>query len=336
LAGGITRVCLMPDQRMPLDDPALIERAARLGGEAVAVHPFVAATKGLRGDEIAELGLCKAAGAVAAATGRSALPSALVAYRLSQYAHGHGLPLVVHAEVPSLTEGVVASEGEFATRMGLAAAPAFAEAMAITRDIRLAAATGVHLHIPQVTTAEGLDAVRAGKRRGVRVTCGVTPAHLLLNDISIGTWRTFARLSPPLRSESDRLAVVEGVRDGTIDVIASGHDPRTAEDKRLPFAQAEPGMVGVETLLPLALTLVHDGVIDLAQLLAMLSTVPARLFGLPGGSLAPGTPADLVLFDPDAPWRINADVLRSPAKNTPFDGQPVMGKVIRTISGGRR
>ncbi|MCA3255542.1 MAG: dihydroorotase [Alphaproteobacteria bacterium] len=334
LAGGITRLLLMPDQSPPLDDPALVERAERLGKPDVWVHPLAAATVGLNGSEIAEIGLMKAAGAAGVATGRRAIADSGVMYRLLQYAAGFELPVVTHCEDVSLTKGAVATEGEYATRWGLSAAPAFAEALAIARDLRLAEATGARLHIAQVTTAEGVALVRAAKARGVAVTCGVTPPHMLLNESAVGGYRTFARLSPPLRAESDRQAVLDALADGTIDVIASGHDPRAQDAKRLPFADAEPGAAGAATLLALALSLVRDGRLPLLDVVAMLTTAPARVFGLPTPSLAVGAPADLVLFDPNAPWRIDSDRLPGRAGNTPFDGLPVEGRVLLTVKGG--
>jgi dihydroorotase len=199
----------------------------------------------------------------------------------------------------------------------------------------LAEETGARLHFRQLTTARAFDLVRAAKARGVRVTCGISPAHLLLSDIAIGPFRTFARLSPPLRDEADRRAALEAVRDGTIDLICSAHDPQGPEAKRLPYADAEPGMAGAETLLTLSLGLVRDGLIDLPRLFALLSSTPARLLGVPGGSLAVGSEADLILVDPDAPWRIDADKMAATAGNTPFDGLPVQGKVLKTIKGGQ-
>lgn len=334
LAGGITRVVLMPDRSPPLDDPALIEFAQRIGKPHVWVHPLAAATRGLAGTELAEIGLCQAAGAVGVATGRAAIADAGVMYRLMQYATAFDLVVVSHAEDTALVAGAVATAGEFATRLGLPAAPAMAEAIAVARDLRLAAATGARLHLRQVTTAESLDLVRAAKAAGVRVTCGVTPAHFLLGDDAVSGYRTYARLSPPLRHDDDRRAVAAAVADGTIDVVASGHDPRTDEAKRLPFSDAAPGMVGAETLLALAATLVRDHGMAWPALLAALSTTPAAIFGLPGGSLAPGAPADLIVFDPDAPWRIHADALAASARNTPFDGLPVQGRVRMTVKGG--
>jgi dihydroorotase len=332
-AGGITRVLLMPDQSPPLDDPAMVAFAQAVGKPHVWVHPLVAATRGLKGDELAEIGLARAAGAVGVATGRGGIASSAVMHRLLSYATAFQLPVVTHAEDLALTAGAVATEGDYATRLGLPAAPAFAEALAIARDIRLAESTGAALHIRQVTTAEGAALVRAAQARGLPVTAGITPAHLFLNETAVAGFRSFARLSPPLRSEADRLAVIEAVRDGTISVLASGHDPRTQEDKRQPFAEAAPGMAGAQTLLALSLGLVRDGVLPLPRLLAMMAANPARIFGLAAGTLQLGAPADLVLFDEGAPWRIDGDQFLG-AGNTPFDGLPVQGRVRTTIKGG--
>lgn len=329
-AGGITRVCLMPDQSPPLDGPSQVERAVQAGKPDVWVHPFAAATRGLAGGELAEIGLMAEAGAVGAATGRAGVASAGVMYRLLDYATAFDLVVVAHAEDAGLAGDAVATTGETATRLGLSAAPAFAESLAVARDLRLCEATGARLHIRQVTTAESIALVRDAKARGLRVTCGVSPAHMLLADNAVTGYRSFARLSPPLRSDSDRRAVLDGLADGTIDILASGHDPRTQEDKRLPFADAEPGMAGSTTLLALALSQVRDERLSLGAMLAKMTSVPAALFGLPGGSLAIGQPADLVLFDPGAPWRIDSDLIG----NTPFDGLPVQGKVLMTVKGG--
>jgi dihydroorotase len=334
-AGGVTQLCLMPDLSPPLEHAAAIAQAATLGDGLVQVHPLAAATKALRGEEIAEIGLGKRAGAVAVSTGRAAIASARVMQRLLTYARGFDLLVVTHAEEPTLVADAVATEGEFATRMGLPAAPAYAESLAVARDIALAEAVGARLHIAQITTAAAIDLVRSAKSRGVQVSCGVTPAHILMNDSAIGSWRTFARLSPPLRSEADRLAVVEGLRDGTIEVICSGHDPRTAEDKRVPFAQSAPGMVGVETLLPLALTLVHNDILSLSDVVAKLTVNPARIFGLPMPPLAAGAVADLLLVNPHTPWKLTAESLQSAAKNTPFEAMPLEGQVVQTYCNGK-
>jgi dihydroorotase len=331
--GGITRIVLMPDQRPPLDDPALVAFTQAMGKPDVWVHPLVAATRGLAGQELAEIGLGQAAGAVGVATGRSGIASTAVMHRLLAYSRAFDMTVLTHAEDVALTAGAVATEGDYATRLGLPAAPAFAEGLAIARDIRLAEATGAKLHIRQVTTAEGVALVRAARARGVRVTAGVTPAHWLLNETAVAGFRSFARLSPPLRSDTDRRAVEAGLADGTITIIASGHDPRTQEDKRLPFADARPGMAGAETLLALALALVRNGSLSLIEVLATMTAAPAALFGVPGGTLSTGSPGDLMLFDEAAPWRIAGDRF-SGAGNTPFDGIPVAGRVKMTIKGG--
>jgi dihydroorotase len=220
-------------------------------------------------------------------------------------------------------------------RLGLASAPAAAEALAIARDLILAEETGARIHFRQVTTAAGFELVRRAKARGVAVTCGITPAHLLLSDIAISDFRTFARLSPPLRDEADRQAALAALADETIDVLSSGHDPRGPEEKRLPFADAEPGMSGAETLFALAMTLVHNGAIGIERLFDLLARNPARILGIEAGVLAPGMPADLILIDPDAPWQISAAGMTAKAGNTPFDGLPVQGKVLRVWKGGR-
>src|SRR3546814_229657 len=218
--------------------------------------------------------------------------------------------------------------------MGLASAPSLAEPLAIARDLMLAEETGARLHVRQVTTAAGFDLVRAAKRRGVAVTCGITPAHLLLSDIAMTDFRSFAHLSPPLRSEDDRQAALAAIADGTIDVLASGHDPRGPEEKRLPFADAAPGAADAEHLLALALTLVRDGRITVDRLFALLSANPAKVLGVEGGTLNEGAPADLVAFDAGAPWQIATEAMNAKTGNTPFDGLPVQGKVRRLFKGG--
>lgn len=334
-AGGITRAGLMPDQSPPLDNAALVQRAGQAGKPHVWISPIAAATRGLDGLELAELGLMKAAGATAVATGRHWIADSGVMHRLLAYASSLDLLVISHAEDDGLTGQAVATNGETATRLGLASAPAIAEAMAVARDIALAEETGARLHFRKLSTGAAFDLVRAAKKRGVRISCGTSPAYLLLSDIAIGSFRTFARLSPPLRDEADRQATIAALKDGTIDVLCSGHDPQGPEAKRLPFADASPGMAGAETLLTLSLGLVRDGVIDLPRLFTLLSRKPAELLAVSGGELAVGSEADLVLFDPDRPWRIVGDDMAASAGNTPFDGLPVQGKVLHTIKGGQ-
>jgi dihydroorotase len=334
--GGIARAGLMPDGPPALDNPSLIDRAAKAGKPDLWLHPLAAATRGLEGHELAELGLMQRAGARAIATGRERIADTGVMARLLSYAAGLGLVVVVHAEDESLRRGAVATEGEMAFRLGLPAASASVEAIAIARDIALAEDTGAAIHFRQVTTARGLALIREAKARGLPISCGITPAHLLLSDVAIGGWRSFARLSPPLRSEDDRQAALAALADGTIDVLCSGHDPRGPEDKRLPFADAAPGMAGAQTLLALALGLVRDGVISTSRLFALLAGNPARLLGVNAGTLDIGREADLILIDPDRPWQIDARKMPGRAANTPFDGLPVQGQTTALWKGGRR
>lgn len=334
--GGITRAGLMPDQGPPLDHPARVRFAAQSGKPDLWVHPLAAATRGLEGVELAELALMRDAGAKAVATGRGWVADSGVMLRLMRYCAMLGLVVVTHAEDAAITGSAVATAGEVATRLGLPAAPAEAEALAVARDIALAELSGAHVHFRQVTTSRALDLVRSAKARGVRVTAGVTPAHFILSDLELVGFRTFCRLSPPLRSDDDRKAVIAAIADGTIDVIASGHDPRGPEDKRLPFADAEPGMAGAETLLPLTLTLVRDGVIPVARAFDLLSANPARLLGVNAGTLATGAEADLAIIDPARPWVVDSDKMAAAAGNTPFDRRPVEGRVTALFKGGVR
>ncbi len=334
-AGGIVRVGLMPDQSPVLDDPGIVQRSALVGKPDLWIHPIAAATRALAGEALAEMAVCASAGAKAVGTGRAWIADTGVMRRVLAYARDLGLTVIAHAEAGGLTRAAVATAGETATRLGLPAAPAIAEALAVTRDLMLAEETGARLHLRQVTTAAALDLVRAAKRRGVAVTCGVTPAHLHLSDIAMSDFRTFAHLSPPLRSEADRRAALAAVADGTIDVLASGHDPHGPEAKRLPFVDSRAGMAGAETLLPLALMLVRDGLVTLDRLFALLAANPARVLGLKTGTLEAGAPADLLLFDAATPWRIDGDAFLASAGNTPFDGLPVQGRVLRLWKGGR-
>ncbi|WP_019515048.1 dihydroorotase [Sphingomonas sp. Mn802worker] len=334
-AGGITRVALMPDQSPVLDAPGIVQRSALIGRPDLWIHPIAAATRGLAGTDLAEMAICASAGARAVGTGRGWIADTGVMHRVLSYARDLDLVVVSHAEDGGLTAGAVATAGETATRLGLPAAPALAEPLAIARDLMLAEETGARLHLRQVTTAAGFALVRAAKARGVRVTCGITPAHLLLSDNAMSDFRTFAHLSPPLRSEDDRKAALAALADGTIDVLCSGHDPHGPEEKRLPFADSTAGAAGAATLLPLALGLVRDGVIALPRLAQLLAHAPARLLGIEAGTLAPGMPGDVILVDPDTPWQIDADAMPGAAGNTPFDGLPVQGRVLRVWKGGR-
>lgn len=333
-AGGIVRVGLMPDQAPVLDGPGIIARVAHMGKPDLWIHPIAAATQGLAGTDLAEMAINAGAGASAVATGRRWIGDSSVMLKVLSYASECGLTVIAHAEDGGLADGAVATAGETATRLGLPAAPAIAEALAIARDVMLAEETGAALHFRQVTTAAGFDLIRQAKRRGVRVTCGITPAHLYLSDIAMSDFRTFAHLSPPLRNESDRQAARAAIADGTIDVLCSGHDPRGPEAKRLPFADSEPGMSGAETLLAMGLGLVRDELVTMDRLFALLSYNPARILGVDAGTLAVGAPADLIVVDPHAPWLVRGDDFAGEAGNTPFDGLPVQGRVVHIMKGG--
>ncbi len=334
-AGGVVRVAPMPDQVPVLDEPGAVQRLALIGRPDLWIHPIAAATRGLAGSDLAEMAVCLSAGARAIGTGRGWIADTGVMHRVLMYARDLDAVVVAHAEDSGLAAGAVATEGETATRLGLPAAPALAEPLAIARDLMLAEETGARLHLRCVTTAAGFALVRAAKARGVRVTCGITPAYLLLSDIAMSDFRTFAHLSPPLRCEDDRRAALAALADGTIDLLCSGHDPRGPEEKRLPFADAGAGAADAATLLPLALGLVRDRRITLPRLFALLAQAPAALLGLSAGTLAPGMPGDVILIDEDAPWQIDADRLPGMAGNTPFDGLPVQGRVVAMWKGGR-
>lgn len=332
--GGITRAALMPDQSPPLDLPSRVSYIAKSGKPDLWVHPLAAATRGLEGREIAEIALMREAGARGVATGRQWISDSGAMLRLLQYAAMLGMPVIAHAEDAALVDSAVATAGEYATRRGLPSAPAEAEAIAIARDLALAEMAGASLHFRQVTTRAGLDLVRKAKAAGQQVTAGVTPAHFMLSDLATAEFRTFARLSPPLRSEDDRHAVREAIADGTIDVVSSGHDPRGPEDKRLPFSDAEPGMAGAETLLAMVLSLVRDEVIDISRAFKLVSANPARLLGVEAGSLTEGFEADIAIVDAEKPWVVQSEMMAATAGNTPFDGQPTQGRVTALWKGG--
>jgi dihydroorotase len=336
-AGGVTTMVALPNTDPPVDDVSVVEFVARRAREAklAKIHTYAAATKGLRGRDLTEMGLLSANGALGFTDGVQAVADALVMRRVLAYARTFDLLVIQHPEEPSLGRAGEVSEGEIATRLGLPAVTTAAEIIMIERDLRLVEITGARYHAAHVSTAAGVGAIRRAKAQDLPVTCDTAPPYFVLNETAIGDYRTFAKLSPPLRSEWDRRAVIEGLRDGTIDAIASDHAPWDQDSKRLPFSSAAYGIVGLETLLPLALELYHNRHLGLLQLMQRLTWNPAQILRLPVGRLEPGAPADLVLFDPDVPWRISTDEFRSKSKNAPFDGRPVQGRVQRTIVDGR-
>lgn len=339
-AGGITTLAALPDTAPAIDDPALVRFLIARGHEtgSLDILPYGALTRGCRGEDLAELGLLREAGAVAFGDGGRAIDPARLMYLALSYVRGLGCDtrIVQHPEEPSLAAGGAATRGELATRLGLPAIPAAAEAIMVARDLRLAEMTGGALHFAHVSTAEALALIRAAKARGVNVTCDTAPPYFDLNETEIGAYRTYAKLSPPLRAEADRAAVAAALADGTIDAIASDHAPRDADDKRLPFAQAAAGGVGLVTLLAVTLARVHAGAIGLPAALALLTCQPARLLASPAGTLAKGAVADLCLFDPDREWQVVSGALPGKAQNTPFDGRALKGAVLGTWKAGRR
>ena len=337
VSGGVTSMVCLPTPELVIDDMSEVEfvarRARKLG--LAKVYPYGAVTKSLEGKELAEMGLLAEAGAVAFTDGERAVADAQTMRRAMSYASTFGLMIVQHPEEPSLAADGVMNAGETATRLGLFGIPKEAEVIMVERDLRLAFLTDGRLHIAHVSTAETVDTLRRAKADGLNVTCDTAPPYFALNETAIGDYRTFAKLSPPLRAEQDRQAVVEGLADGTIDAIASDHTPRDEESKRLPFAQADPGGIGLNTLLSVSLELYHNRHLSLLEVLKLVTSAPAGLMGLPAGSLKEGAPADLILFDPDEGWKVDADKLVGKAQNSPFDGRPVQGRVLRTVIDGR-
>ena len=337
VAGGITSMVCLPNTEPVIDDVATVEfvaRRARLNGLA-KVYPYAAATKNMEGQELSEMGMLAEAGALAFTDGTKAIRNALALRRALSYAATFDALIIQHPEEPSLAEGGCMNEGELATRMGLAGIPTIAEAIMLERDMRLVELTGGRYHAAHVSTAEGLEVIRKAKAKGLRVTCDTAPPYFALNEYACSDYRTFAKLSPPLRSDQDRLAVVAALVDGTIDMVASDHAPQDQESKRLPFAQAEPGGVGLETLLAVTLDLYHTGQMSLLAALALITHKPADLLGLAAGRLKPGNAADLVLFDPTRGWKVEPAKFRSKSKNSPFDGRLLQGTVERTMVDGR-
>jgi len=336
-AGGVTTIAALPNTEPPVDDVSVVEFVARRAREArlAKIYTYAAATRGLAGRELTEMGLLAESGAVGFTDGVKAVSDALVMRRVLAYARSFDLLVVQHPEEPSLGGAGEVTEGETATRLGLPAVTPVAEVMMIERDLRLVEITGARYHAAHVSTGAAVQAIRRAKREGLPVTCDTAPPYFVLNETAIGDYRTFAKLSPPLRTERDRRAIVEGLCDGTIDAIASDHAPWDQDSKRLPFSSAACGVVGLETLLPLSLELYHNRHLGLLDLLRLLTTGPAAILGLSVGRLAPGAPADLVLFEPDVPGRIETEKFRSKSKNAPFDGRPVRGRVERTVIDGR-
>lgn len=336
-AGGVTTIIARPDTLPPIDTPEGLEFVTRRAAEQpVRIRHQAALTRVREGREMVEMGFLQDAGAVAFTDGVRVVTDTKILQRAMAYARGLGALIVGHPQDPGLSRGAAATAGKFASLYGIPAVSPLAERMGLERDLNLVAMTGAAYHADQITTAAALPVLERARAAGLDVTAGISIHHLTLNEFDVGDYRTFFRLTPPLRSEDDRLAMVQAVADGMIDVIGSFHTPQDEEAKRLPFEVAAPGAVGLETLLPAAMRLYHQGGLTLPQLWRAMSLNPARRLGLPAGRLAEGAPADLVLFDPDAPFVLDRFALRSKSKNTPFDGARMQGRVLGAWVGGTR
>jgi dihydroorotase len=335
-AGGITSMAALPNTDPVVDDVSGVEFVARRAREVklVKVYTYGAITKDLAGKQMTELGLLSSYGAVAFTDGVKAVADAQVLRRALSYARTFDLVIAQRPEEPSLATGTM-NGGELATRLGLAGIPAAAEVIMLERDLRLVELTGGRYHATNLSSAGSLAVIRAAKAKGLRITCDTAPHYFTLNENAVGDYRTFAKVAPPLRSEADRAAVAEAVVDGTIDAVTSDHSPHDQDSKRLPFAVADFGIVGLETLLPLTLELAHKGAMSLLEALGRVTLAPADILGLEAGRLKAGAPADLVVFDPEKPWRVDPDSFRSKSKNSPFEDHPVQGKVRRCVVDGR-
>ncbi|WP_188715061.1 dihydroorotase [Paracoccus acridae] len=336
-AGGVTTIVARPDTLPPIDTPESLEFVTRRAADAaVNIRHMASLTKAREGREMVEIGFLTDAGAVAFTDGVRQVADTRLLSRCMTYARGLGALIVGHPQDAGLSRGAAATGGKFASIYGIPAVSPMAEVIGLDRDLSLVAMTGCRWHADQITTARALPALQRARDAGLDVTAGISIHHLTLNEYDVGDYRTFFRFTPPLRSEDDRLAMVQAVADGLIDVIASFHTPQDEESKRLPFEAAAPGAVGLQTLLPAAMRLYHQGGLSLPQLWRAMSLNPAKRLGLPGGRLAPGAPADLVLFDPDAPFVLDRFTLLSKSKNTPFDGARMEGRVLGTWVAGRR
>ncbi|AVT77224.1 dihydroorotase [Rhodopseudomonas palustris] len=336
-AGGITTIVCQPNTNPVIDNSATVDFVMRRARDTaiVNIHPMAAVTKGLAGAEMTEIGLLKAAGAVAFSDGDLSITNAQVMRRALTYARDFDALIVHHTEDPDLVGEGVMNEGEFATRLGLAGIPNAAETVMLERDIRLVMLTGGRYHAASLSCIESLEILQRARDLGLPVSASVSINHVALNENDIGPYRTFLKLAPPLRTEADRKALIAAIASGLIDVVMSDHNPQDVEVKRLPFAEAADGAIGLETMLPAGLRLVHAGELDFLSLIRAMSTRPAELLGLPGGTLRSGAPADLIVIDPDVPWLVDPDELKSKCKNTPFDEARFSGRVTRTIVGGR-
>ncbi len=336
-SGGVTTIAMMPDTDPVIDDVSLVEFVLRTARDTASVNvvPTGAVTKGLHGNEMTEFGLLKQAGAAFFTEGRKTIDNALVMRRALTYARDFGAVIAHETQDRDLSSSGVMNEGLFASWLGLPGSPREAETIPLERDLMLARLTGGLYHAAKISAAMSARAIRRAKDDGTNVTAGVSINNLALNENDIGEYRTFFRLSPPLRAEDDRLAMIEALRDGTIDIVTSAHDPQDVDTKRLPFAEAASGAIGLETLLAVALRLHHNGDVGLMRLIEVLSTNPAKRFGIAGGTLCSGVSADIAIVDLNAPWVVSEADIVSLSKNTSFEGARLQGRVMRTLVAGR-
>ncbi len=337
LAGGVTSMMCMPNTEPVIDDVALVDYIKRHATDPGYIHiyPMAAVTKGLRGNEMTEIGLLKQAGAIAFTNGKDSIPNAKMMRMVLSYAKDFDALIVHFTEDNDLADPGVMNEGLVSSRLGLSGRPVEAEIITLERDVRLVEMTGCRYHAAQISCAQSLEVIRNAKAKNLPITCGVSVNHLTLNENDIGSYRTFFKMRPPLRTEDDRMTLVAGVKDGTIDVVVSAHDPKDADVKRRPFEQASDGAIGLETMLPALLRLYHSGDLTLPEIFRAVSHNPADRLGLETGQLKIGYPADLVLFDPMTPWIVDPSLLRSKSKNTPYDNERMQGRVLRTFVAGR-
>ena len=335
-AGGVTTVVCRPDTEPMIDEPSVIDFIKRRARDKAIVNilPAAAMTRGMQGKEMTEFGMMLDAGAIAFTDAPNGVANAQMMARALTYAKDVGALIMAHVEDHHLGTGVM-NRGEFASRLGLPGTPREAEIIRLERDLRLVRMTGGRYHAAKISTTDSVELIRKAKADGLAVTCGIAIHTLTLNENDVGNYRTFCKVSPPLRTEDERLALIQAVADGVIDAIVSDHDPQDVETKRLPFAEAANGALGLETMLSAALRLVHDGRITLPRLIAAMTLGPAAILGLPAGRLAVGAPADLVLFDPDEPWVCAKDKLKSRAKNSPFDEARMTGRATMTVVAGQ-
>lgn len=337
-AGGVTTIVTRPDTDPAIDTPEVLEFVARRAQAETPVNTraMAALTRGRAGREMVEIGFMLDAGAVAFSDVDHVVTDTRVLSRCMTYARGLGALIVGHPQEPGLSRGAAATSGKFASLRGLPSVSPMAERIGLDRDLGLVEMTGARYHADQITTRRALPSLQRAKANGLDVTAGISIHHLTLNELDVGSYRTFFKLRPPLRAEDDRVAMVSAVAEGLIDIVGSMHTPQDEESKRLPFEEAAAGAVGLQTLLPAAMRLYHSGDLSLAQLFRAMALNPALRLGLPGGRLAPGAPADLVLFDPDAPFVLDRFALCSKSKNTPFDEARMQGRVLATYVAGRQ